>query len=95
MNKVFVVKDAKVEAYGTPFVAQATGAAIRSFSDEVNRTDGESQVAKHPEDFTLFEIGEYDDQTGTMRLYEAKKALGCGIDFLRVAQPAVSMVKSG
>lgn len=83
MRKVCVVYDCKVEAYGNPFITPATGAAIRSFADEVNRSDKTSEVASHPEDFTLFEIGTYDETKGIITMYEAKKSLGTGIDFRR------------
>lgn len=93
MQKVFVVYDSKSEAYGNPFVAQSTGVAIRSYADEVNRKDGQSQVAAHPEDFTLFEVGTYDEHTGLISMYEAKKSLGVGLDFKREVEPAMKLAK--
>lgn len=81
MQKIFVVHDSKVEAYAQPFCAQSTGSAIRSFGDEVNRKD--TALAAHPEDFTLFEIGEYDEHRGEIRMYEIKKSLGLALDFKR------------
>lgn len=93
MQKVFVAYDSKSEAYGQPWYAMSTGAAIRSFSDEVNRTDGQSQVAVHPEDFILFEIGTYNELEGRLEIYEAKKSLGLGLDFLRESKEPISIVK--
>lgn len=60
---IYAVHDNKVKAYGTPFFQITDGQAIRAFQDNVNSTT-ESQITKHPEDFTLFKLGEYDDQTG-------------------------------
>ena len=59
---VCAVRDAKVEAFGQPFYSQQRGVAIRSFADECSKPD--SNLNAHPEDFALFCLGEYDDQTG-------------------------------
>jgi len=62
--KIFSVRDRAIDAYGQPFYATSVGGAVRSFSDEVNRPAENNQLAKHPEDFDLFLLGEYDDSTG-------------------------------
>lgn len=90
MGKCFVVFDCKSEAYSTPFFARATGEAIRGFTDQVNNP--QDPVSKHASDFTLFEIGEYDEHTGEVKSYETKRNLGCGIDFVRAEQPGIRAV---
>lgn len=60
--KVFAIRDAKVEAFLQPFFSPTTPAAIRSVSDAVN--DPQHQFAKHVSDYSLWELGEFDDQTG-------------------------------
>lgn len=60
--KVFTVFDSKIGAYMQPFFMPTFGAAIRAWIDTVNQPD--TQFAKHPADFTLFEIGEFDEETG-------------------------------
>lgn len=57
------VKDRAIDAYGRPFVVPTTGAAIRSFTDEVNNK--ESTMHNHPEDYDLYEMGSFCDETGT------------------------------
>jgi hypothetical protein len=95
MKKMFVARDSKAEAFGEPFFASATGIAIRSFSDEANGRGGQrSAVAAHPEDFFLYEIGTYDESSGTVELYKDKKHLGCASDFLDKEVSPVSMMKS-
>jgi len=81
--KMFSVYDSKAEAYMRPFFAEATGQAIRSFSDEVNSGNKDSMVALHPGDFTLFELAYFNDGDGHLEVLEAKKSLGCGLDFVR------------
>lgn len=80
LHKVFTVFDSGIEAYMKPFFDVARGAAIRSFSDIVQ--DKSSAIGKHPQDFTLFELGEYDDSTGKFILYDAPVSLGTAIEFL-------------
>jgi len=62
--KVLTVRDRAIDAYGQPFFSASVGGAIRSFSDEINRAHENNQLNKHPEDFDLFSLGEFDDQTG-------------------------------
>ena len=57
------VRDRAVDSYNRPFYVPTLGAAIRSFTDEVNRKESEMQA--HPEDYDLYEMGTFDDQTGT------------------------------
>lgn len=78
MHKLYVVYDSKSETYTNPTVNPARGQAIRSFSDAVN--GGQGVIADHPADFTLFEIGEYDNQTGTVVIYDAKVTVANGLD---------------
>lgn len=63
MKHIFAVKDLAVQAYGLPFFVRSKGEALRSFQDEVNRKDGESAVAKHPEDYELYQLGTYNEET--------------------------------
>jgi hypothetical protein len=72
------VKDRAADAYGRPMFVPSTGVAIRSFSDEINRSDADNQLYNHPDDFDLFEFGEFDDNTGSFELHEQPKLLSLG-----------------
>jgi len=61
----FSVYDAKAEAYLRPFFAESKGLAVRSFADAVN--DPQSGMFKHPADYTLFLVGEFDQRSGELR----------------------------
>lgn len=80
-NKVFTVYDSKAEAYLPPFLAQTKGQALRSFADLAN--DKSTNVGKYPEDFTLFELGEYDSIRGEYSMLQAKISLGVASEFVR------------
>jgi len=60
---IVAVKDRAVNAYNRPFYVPTIGAAVRSFTDEVNRKESEMQA--HPEDYDLYDLGTFDDETGT------------------------------
>lgn len=79
LTKVFAIYDSKVEAYLQPFFSMSTGSAIRAFSDAVQNP--QSQFNKHSADFTLFELGTYDDMTGTLISHNAKIPLGTALEF--------------
>lgn len=62
--RAYAVYDSKAEAYLRPFFAGTRGQAVRSFSDAIN--DPLHEMAKHAEDYTLFEIGAFDDEKGVL-----------------------------
>jgi len=78
--KMFSVYDSMANAYLQPFFSPARGLAIRSFSEAVNTSD--HQFHKYAGDFTLFEIGEFDDEKGCCCTYEAYHRIGSGTEFL-------------
>ena len=51
-----------------PFTAQAIGEASRLFEDECKNP--ETPMHKHPEDYALFQIGTFDQLTGTIKPME-------------------------
>lgn len=75
---IYVTYDSKAAVYSRPFFAQARGIALRTFGDISN--DPEHPIGKHPEDYTLFEIGSYDDITGDCSMLEAKLSLGTALE---------------
>jgi long-subunit fatty acid transport protein len=75
---VYSIYDSGIEAYAQPFLMQTDGQAIRAFQDNVN--DEKSTIYNHADQFTLFKIAEYDDQTGKMENIE-NKSLGVGLQY--------------
>lgn len=73
--KIVAVRDKKCDCFSRPFVAQTPAAAIRSFSDEVNRQDQNNEYYKHPEDYALYELGEYNDADGSIKPSDIPKLL--------------------
>jgi len=83
--KLFTVYDRAAQAYMTPFFLLTKGLAIRSFSETVN--DPNHNFGKYSEDFTLFELGSYDDQKSKFEIYPAPVSLGVGVEFKILPDP--------
>ena len=62
IHRIFTVYDKKAAAYLIPYYAKTIGMGERLFMDAVNAKD--SDFSRHPGDYTLFELGFYDDETG-------------------------------
>lgn len=77
--KIFSIFDLKATAYLPPFFLPTTGMATRAFKDCCNQ-DGH-QFAANPGDYTLFELGEFDDVKGTIETRAAHKSLGNGLQY--------------
>lgn len=71
--KIVCVRDRAADVFGVPQFVVALGAAIRGFSDEVNRDAADNAFNRHPEDFDLFELGEYDDARATWETIEPRQ----------------------
>lgn len=63
-HKVYTVYDQKSEAYLMPFFMQTNASAIRAITDLVN--DPQHTFGKHPADYSLFLIGEFEDDQGIL-----------------------------
>lgn len=59
---IYSIYDRKVEAFMRPFFMVKDGQAVRAFSDMVNEPGHE--LNKHPEDYRLELVGQWDDQRG-------------------------------
>lgn len=68
--EVFTVFDEKTKAYMRPFYDVSKGSAIRAFADTVNGDD-QHPFRKHPEDYTLFHLGAFDDGHAQFEMFAA------------------------
>jgi hypothetical protein len=75
MKKIYyAVFDTKAEMYSQPFLEVKDGTAIRAVQDLViNQKD--HAFAKHPSDFSLHRLGEFDDTTGVITGLEKPEKL--------------------
>lgn len=64
MKYVVAVFDRAAQTYATPFHVPALGLAVRSFTDEVNRSAQDNPLNHHPQDFDLYHLCNFDDSAG-------------------------------
>lgn len=81
ITKIFSVFDSKAEVFSPPFFAQTKGLALRSFTDLVN--DPKTTVHQYPADFTMFELGEFDDVKGVVTAHKTPISMGLAQEFKR------------
>jgi len=80
-HKIFAIYDQKAFAYLPPFTLPRVEMAMRTFGDCVNSAD--HSFGKHPEDFTLMEIGIYDDSNAKINPHELAITVGSGLEFVK------------
>lgn len=61
---VVSVKDRAADVFNRPFFVPHRNVAVRDFTDEVNRSAADNPLNKHPDDFDLYVLGTFDDNTG-------------------------------
>lgn len=79
--KMYTIRDQKAEIYNAPFFQKTHGEAERSFRTTVG--DSQTTLNKFPEDFDLYYLGEYDNNTGQFEPNETPKHIMKAIDCLK------------
>ena len=82
-HKMFVIHDSKANAYLQPWFLTQRAMAQRAFMDCVN--DKDHNFGRHPEDYTLFQIGTFDDQNAKID-WNSPIALGNGLEYIKPEQ---------
>lgn len=77
--KIFCVHDSKAEAFMNPFYSPTAGTAIRMFTASANNP--EHEFGKYSEDYTLFELGSWDEDNATFDLHETPRSLGLALQY--------------
>jgi len=78
---IYSIYDSKADQYNLPMFMARDGQAIRAFDDLCN--DEKSDVHKHAEDYTLFNLGEFDDEIGLVTPLNTPKSLGKALEFIK------------
>lgn len=92
MKKYFVcaVFDVKVSSFMAPFLAPALGKASRFFEDML--ADQGMPFGKHPEDYRLFHLGSFDEDTGRFENLDAPMLI---VDGEQLSAPVLREVRRG
>lgn len=80
ITKVLAVFDNKVGTFAQPFFSQTLSSAKRAFADACS--DPSTMLSKHPEDYTLFLLGDFNDETGFLDPLSAPENLGLAASFI-------------
>lgn len=80
IHKIFAVLDTKLNTYAQPFFMPTVPSALRAFAGACN--DPSTMLSKHPTDFSLFLLGEFDDETGEVHSVKLEN-LGMAASFVR------------
>lgn len=70
---MFSIRDTKGEIFNPPYFAKTHGEAERQFKTLTN--DSKSTINQYPEDFDLYYLGDYDDQTGKLKSLDTPQHL--------------------
>lgn len=65
---MYSIRDSKAEIFNAPFYKKTHGEAERDFQTAV--LDEKTMLSKYPEDFDLWYLGDYDDNTGKVKSLE-------------------------
>ena len=77
--KIFSIQDKVTGIFSQPHFVAHKGQMLRMFSDEVNNP--ESMFSKHPADFSLYYLGEYDDNAGCIAPVAQPEFICCASEF--------------
>lgn len=71
LHELYSIRDSKSEVYGQPFAQKTEAEAKRTFVAVSN--DKTTFIGKYPEDYDLFALGHYDDNTGQIKPFPSPK----------------------
>lgn len=79
---MYSIRDAKAGIYMLPFFKKTEPEAIREFARLTK--DQNSMISVFPEDYDLYHVGEYPDQTGVPVPLETPRHIAKAIQFKQV-----------
>ena len=88
-KQIYAIYDTAASIY-TPTFAEADGIVTREFSDLCNNP--ESPYGQHPEDYSIFRLGLFDDQTGKLD-DEINTFLATGLELVSLKKQGPTPIK--
>lgn len=83
LTKIYVIHDVVSDAFMSPFYSPQDGSAVRAVVTQLR--DPNSMLAQHPADYSLYRIGEFDDQLGVITAVDPIHLVGRVSSFLYAA----------
>lgn len=78
--QIFSIYDEKAAVFSPPHCMAHRGQILRAFSDLVQ--DPQTSINKHPGDYKLYALGEYDDCSGKLTSFDSPEFLAHATDYL-------------
>lgn len=78
---MFAIYDTAVQTWRSPVFARSRGQILREFADAANNP--QTEFAKHPADYVLFELGTFDDDKCEFNLLAAPVRICIAMDFVK------------
>lgn len=79
--EMFAIRDNQTESFDQPFFSPAIGSAKRAFMDAVSKKD--SSFYNHPDDYTLFHLGTFNQFTGEIVPLTTPTSLGLASTYIQ------------
>jgi len=73
--KILALRDRQTDQFDKPMFMLTIGQAIRGLADEVNRQAADNPLWAHPEDYELFDLGEWETQNARFKLNEEPQSI--------------------
>ena len=73
------LKDTKSGIFTPPIPFRSTDEARRAYKEAILK---DPMLSKYPEDFDLYHVGDWDNETGEIKSYEGEYLFVCSIDEL-------------
>lgn len=77
----YCIVDSKGKFFNLPFFVRNVEIAKRSFSDLVRNP--QTDIGRHPEDYTLFYVGKFDDSSGSLK-GETPQSVCNGLEYVGI-----------
>lgn len=74
---ICAIRDLRMDAFQAPFCVPTVGVAVRAFGDGCKQ----GQMKDHPEDFILFELGVFDEETGKVDNLSSPRQIARALDY--------------
>ncbi len=82
-TQIYAIYDTASAVYQRPMFARADGEIMREFQNIC--VDKEHPCGQHPEDYSLFRLGIFDDQTGKVT-DEKNECLATGLEMIALSR---------
>ena len=83
---IFAIFDMKMGAYLQPMFFRSEGEALRAWQDIVNDSNPNNGIAKYPEDYSFYHLGNWNDESGEFTILDKPKSYGSAVGYKTVSQ---------